>query len=372
MKDTILTYLRKYYPFAHILEYDTEEEVKDMRFNDYKGSRVMHFFILFLQSLPWLCGLGFVVSFIPSVNIDYSFFMPFINKQISLAGIIKIVSISGLIGFGTNRLAIQMLFRPLDKRPIWGQGLIPAQKDRIIYALANGMHDHILNPDLIRKRLENTGLIDRINNILIDGTSGIMQDQALRAELKKIIFDSLEEYINQQKVKKEFLDLIDQRVESNVEGVPKFLLRTFKRLNPADYEAVIHKVIENIPEISLDILHKIEDEMNRWVAFIRIQRSVTSEFIMSVLTETLEKIDIPSLLRGQMSHFDEERLEKMVREATNEQLLYIQYLGALLGMMGGMLIWQPELMTLVYIILFGILYIVDLIIYRLNNSRIEN
>lgn len=372
MKDKIRTYLTKYYPFDQILSHDPEEPGKEQSFNAYKGSRFLHYFILFLQLLPWLCVLGFIVSFIPSLNPDYTFTLPYFNREISMEGIIKIVSIGGLIGFGTNKLAIRMLFRPVHKRPVWGQGLIPAQKDRIIYALANGMHDHILNPSLIRARLDDSGLVKRINDILIDGTSGLMQDETLREELKKIIYQSLDEYVNQQKVKKEFLNLIDQRVESNVEGVPRFLLRTFKRLNPADYEAVIHKVIENIPKISLDILHKIEDEMNRWVAYIRIQRSVTSDFIMNALTETLEKIDIPSLLRGQMEHFDEVRLEKMVRDATNEQLLYIQYLGALLGMLGGLLIWQPELMTLVYAIVFGILYIIDIIIYRLTQSRIEN
>jgi len=370
VKEKIKTYFDQYYPFEELLE-EEEKQSRKLTFNEFKGSRLLPYFIMFLQALPWVCMLGFVVSFFPAFQLNYSFTIPLMDKQVSLTGIIKIISISGLIGFGTNRLAIRMLFRPLKKRPIWGQGLIPAQKDRIIYTLANGMYEHILNQKLIRKRLDESGLVKKINNILIDGTTGIMRDQALRDELKIMIYESLDDYLKQKEVRKEILGIIDQRVEANFEGVQKLIFQTYKRLNPADYESIIFKVVDNVPHVSLDIIHRIEEEIDRSVAYIRMQRGVTYEFIMRTLTDAMDNIDIPSLLRGQMKHFDEARLEKMVREATNEQLLYIQYLGALLGMLGGLLIWQPELMTLVYLMLFGILYLIDLLLYRLKFRKLE-
>ena len=367
MKESIILYFQKYFPFKEILG---EAEVKDSSktLGTFKGSIYLHYFILFLKALPWLCGVGFLLSFFPQLDTNYSFTLPLVQIPVSFQGILKIISISGLIGFGTNKLAIRMLFRPVVKRPVWGQGLIPAQKDRIIYTLANGMHEHILNPELIHKRLESSGLVKRINNLLVDGTRNLMHDQELRKELKRLIVQSMEDYLNQESVKKEILGLIDRRVQDNMEGVGKFILNTYKRLNPEDYQAIMNRVISDIPKVSLEVLHKVEQEISSIDSYLDQQRGNSEEFLEKALINTLDQIDIPNILRGQMQHFDEVRLERMVRDATNEQLQYIQYLGALLGMLGGLLIWQPELMLMVYGFLLGILYIVDIIIFRIQNK----
>ena len=69
-----------------------------------------------------------------------------------------------------------------------------------------------------------------------------------------------------------------------------------------------------------------------------------------------------------MAHFDEARLERMIWEATNEQLLYIQYLGTVLGIIGGLIIIKPAVMGPIFLLVFGILYLVDNLLYRLKQS----
>lgn len=367
MKESIIRYFQKYFPFRDILGNPNEQD-PELIPETFQASRYLHYFILFLRVLPWLCGLGFFLSFFPQFNSSETVSLPFYPYPISFNGLLKTVSISGLIGFGTNYLAIRMLFRPVIKRPIWGQGLIPAQKDRIIYTLANGMHDHILNPALIHKRLESSGLVIKMNNLLIDGSQNLIQDRELREELKQAIVKGMEDYLQQESVKQEIFGLIDQRVQANMEGVGKFILNTYKRLNPDDYKAIMNKVLADIPKVSQEVLNKMEKEIGSISTYLEQQRLASQEFIEQTLIKTLEQIDIPSLLRGQMEHFDEVRLERMVREATNEQLQYIQYLGALLGILGGLLIWQPTLMGLAYGLLLGILYLIDILIYRIKNN----
>src|SRR5699024_10100300 len=58
-----------------------------------------------------------------------------LGYTLNFSGLLKIVSVSGLIGFLTNWVAITMLFKPAQKRPLLGHGLIPAQKNRIAYRL---------------------------------------------------------------------------------------------------------------------------------------------------------------------------------------------------------------------------------------------
>ena len=65
-------------------------------------------------------------------------FMPLCATTFALSflwdwhGLIRSCSVAGMIGFATNWVAIKMLFWPRESRPIFGQGLIPSQRDQLI------------------------------------------------------------------------------------------------------------------------------------------------------------------------------------------------------------------------------------------------
>ena len=63
----------------------------------------------------------------------------FFGKTLPLEGVLRIVSVSGMIGFLTNWMAITMLFQPRKRRPLLGQGLIPAQRERVVFRLAQAV-----------------------------------------------------------------------------------------------------------------------------------------------------------------------------------------------------------------------------------------
>jgi len=380
--DAFTKYLRIYFPIDSLLE-KSETNQEHLAFNRFRVSPAKRFFMSLLQISPWLCGVAFGLTFgtillaqlgqglgtasglgrllapVPSFYAAYS----------GLIRAVNIVAVSGLIGYGTNYIAIRMLFRPVVRRPIWGQGLIPAQRDRIIYTLAQGMHKHVLNQDLIRKRVEETGLVKKVNNLLIDGSSGLILDQDLRETLKDFIRKSMEDFADREDVRRDIREVIDTRLEQNLEGGFKgFLLQTYKRYNKQDYEAAIDKVVADIPRVTLDVLGRLEKELDSLAGLIQDRRTYTEEQIMKLFVNLLNRIDITDLLAKQMAHFDEAKLERMVWEATNEQLLYIQYLGTLLGILGGLLIWRPEITGPVYLLAFGLLYGLDRLIFRFQQK----
>ena len=386
MIDTFKSFLQKYYAFDTLFK---KGEVSDrpLGFNQFKLSTSKRLVMNALKISPIFCTIGFASLFLMQLAGQVSGFELFqslgwseglqnvgnLFSQYALFNALYIISVSGLIGYGTNYIAIRMLFRPVNKRPIWGQGLIPAQRDRIIVTLAQGMHKHVLNQDLIRKRVEQTGLVKKVNDLVMDGTSGIIKDEELREVLKKMIFDSMNEYAQREDVRKEIRDIIDDRLENNLEGgLKKFLLQTYKKYNEKDYHEVIDKVVNDIPKVAIEVIEKMEQQLDRVSAYIRMQKGYTEKQIMNIFVDLLNRIDITSLLAKQMEHFDEAKLEKMVWEATNEQLLYIQYLGTVLGILGGMLIWQPQIMGGIYILLFTSLWLLDNAIYKFKNKPIEN
>ena len=339
-----------------------------------------------LKITPWICGLGFGASFfiimVAEYGIGVEFLQPIASLHTKLDGgsgpfrelinALNIICVSGLIGFGTNFLAIRMLFRPVERRPIWGQGLIPAQRTRIIYTLAKGMHTHILNQELIRKRVEDTGLVKKVNNLLMDGSSGMVQDTDLREELKSTLYQGMVDFAGREDIRKDIREMIDVRLEENLEGgVKKLVLQTYKRFNKDDYDAAIDKIIQDIPKVAQEVMNKMESQLDTVAAYIRKQKKFTEEQIMMVFMDLLNRIDITTLLANQMAHFDEAKLERMVWEATNEQLLYIQYLGTILGIFGGLLIWAPGIMGGVYLFGFLILFALDQLLYRIKSKKTQ-
>ena len=336
-------YFKKHFSFGQLLGGDEEETGKAPAFNRYKASPLKHALVTALRISPWICGLVLLVV----LGLEIGLSEAEKAHYTSLIDILKTVSVGGLIGFGTNFLAIRMLFRPLKKRPLLGQGMIPAQRDIIIGSLAKGMHTHILSQRLIRQRLEESGFVKRINDVFFYGTIGMIRDKELISETKTALNKTLTTYFEKEEVKTELKTIIDQQVEQKADkGLKRLVLNTYKRLNREDYDALLDQIISDIPDSIHDIIERWEGELEEGIVWLKDNRRAADLFLMRLITNVLNKLDIEALLARQMAHFDEERLERMVWDATNEQLLYIQYLGTILGMLGGLVIWNAWMLVI--------------------------
>ncbi|MDX2283012.1 MAG: DUF445 family protein [Bacteroidia bacterium] len=360
-------FFERHFPFGSLLQ-QRQSPDDTLSFNRFKLPAHFGLVMAALRLSPWICGLGFAVTYLLTV---FDAWIPALDAAgSSWVQAVNVLSVSGLIGYGTNYIAIRMLFRPIERRPIWGQGLIPAQRDRIIFSLAKGMHTHILSQELIRKRIEETGLVRRINELLLDGSAGLLSDQELRAEVRSALYELISQYANRSDVRQEIRMLIDQQLEQNFDGgLKKFLLQTYKRYNKEDYHEVIDRIVADIPRITQDVIRRLEPQLDAAAEWLQGQKPASEAWMMQTFADLLDRIDITSLLAQQMAHFDEQKLERMIRDATNEQLLYIQYLGAVLGVLGGMLIWQPAVMGPVFLAGLAAAWGLDEALYRYRKAR---
>lgn len=378
---SVKAYFSEHFPFEQLLggEPPVAEEGTSA-FNQQGYSTTSQKVILFLLKIsPWICGAGLLVALgmsfgFPYLKMTLADTFSFLGGEISYAQLqnfVKNITVGGLIGYGTNYLAIRMLFRPVEKRPLLGQGLIPAQKEIIIGTLAGGIQKHVLNPNLIMDRIEESGLIKRLNDILIQGTESILRDEELREAIKHYLYENLNGYFQKEEVRKELRNLIDKQVEKKADkGLKKWVLSTYKKVNRDDYEALIDQVILDLPEGTMDVIARLEGEIDEGIAFINKQKRASELYMTRFIMKLLNKIDIKGILANQMKHFDERKLERMVWEATNEQLLYIQYLGTILGMLGGLIIWN-ENMVWIYLIAMGVIFGLDNLIFSFKKKKIE-
>jgi uncharacterized membrane protein YheB (UPF0754 family) len=88
-----------------------------------------------------------------------------------LVRLLLLIAIGGFIGYITNKIAIKMLFRPVNPvriGPFTLQGVFPKRKDQMAISLAETIEQELLSKDVIVDTLLSQENIDRLRPILED------------------------------------------------------------------------------------------------------------------------------------------------------------------------------------------------------------
>lgn len=94
---------------------------------------------------------------------------------------VLLVLIGGLIGWITNKVAIKMLFRPINPHKVLGitfQGVFPRRKDQMAISLADTIEKELLSKEVIMNQLLGEEKLD-----------------AIKKKLKEVIIEKLVEAI---------------------------------------------------------------------------------------------------------------------------------------------------------------------------------
>lgn len=311
--------------------------------------------IKLLFIFPVFLLIGFGVSFLWDFN---SLSTTLFGFKISFEGLLRILSISGLIGFLTNWLAIKMLFRPTHRRPILGQGLIPAQKERIAYRLARAVSEDLINPEIIKKKIHESQAITKYREKATDYIRTIIDDPNFRHDLKGLVVDYVDEMIADPEVRATLAKTVIQQIEGAIEqnSFERVALKAYSFLKGQEMQDLVEEALIKVPtgvEKGLDKLDVFLDDLpNR----IDKHSSTIEDLVTSLLYKLINQLDVHALVEDNLRQYDEKRLEILIKNASNDQLQYIQYLGAVLGTFGGFVIWQPiaSLTIITFIILLVI------------------
>lgn len=320
-----------------------------------------------LKVIPWILLIGFIVSFFydfEGKSIDVFYY------KFSIEGLLKILSISGLIGFLTNWIAIIMLFRPQERRPLLGQGLVPAQKKVIAEKLSNAVNKNLINPEQIKSKLSQSGILTNVLKELESGIKNLGNDEEFKDELFLIISDSTREYLQNPVVRENITSVLMEHLEGSFtdKSIEKYVFKLYRNLRRDQLIKTIDNAILTIPDTIYthrasfsSTIHSIPDEISSHSEKIE-------EFLISGIDEILHRIDLRSLIEDNLNRYDEGRLEELIKSSTIDQLNYIKYLGAILGVLGGLVIWNPLVSLLVLGTLFGSYFILDSMLYNIKKS----
>lgn len=316
-----------------------------------------------LKPIPWILLSIFLMSFFWDFQgVSSTFF----QLTLSFEGILKIISVSGMIGFLTNWIAITMLFRPLKKRPLLGQGLIPAHKERIAYRLAFAVSEDLINPNLINQKIKDSKAIQKYRKLTLAHLKRVTTTDAFRKDLKDWLMNYIRSIVQNSEFRKSISEQLLNEIDNSLQDkiLEKAALKTYTFFRGQSLNEMIDELLQKLPvtaERNINFLDEYLDDLPRK---IYANSDQIDEMILQVLDRLVNELNVQKLVEENLRKYDEKKLENMIRNATNEQLKTIQYLGAVLGTIGGFVIWEPILSLIFLSTLFGSVYLIDRMMFK--------
>ena len=192
-----------------------------------------------------------------------------INNNYYWVNFIFAVSLSGLVGLGTNSIAIRMLFRP--KYPTcfgkWRQGILPRHQDEIADTIGEAAKIEIMNEENIRAYIEQSTIIENT----IKEVSFFLQKAIENKKTRDIIHQKIIEIYNEyaddifekliEKTDKAIVDFFSNKWDSETfwKNIRPQIEKGFEKLNVEEEftKKIISQLVDAAPEISLIIKNAI-------------------------------------------------------------------------------------------------------------------
>ena len=318
-----------------------------------------------LRLVPWVLALTFVASFawdFPGTSFTIG------GRTVVVEGLIRIVAVSGLIGFLTNWLAITMLFQPREPRPIVGQGVIPSQRERVAYRLAQAVSDELINEEIIIAKIHESGLAARYRDLALAVATDVLDDDVFRREFKSVVQQSLERTLTADAVQDRIVQFTAEQLERSAgSGLPGFALRTYRLLNEDDFQKRLRSAVEQLPHSLDPVLDEVDPLLDALPERLERRADTVESLLTQLVLRFVEALDVERIVLENVRDYDERQLEALLKRTTNEQLTYIKYLGGVLGAGGGLVIWAPVVALTGFAILGGGIYLLDEALYRARN-----
>jgi uncharacterized membrane-anchored protein YjiN (DUF445 family) len=292
-----------------------------------------------LRIVPITLLALFVVSFFWDFQ---GLSLAFFGDILPLEGVVRIVSVSGMIGFLTNWIAITMLFQPRAKRPLLGQGLIPAQRERVIFRMAQAVTDELINEEIIKQKIQKSGVIAKYRQTAVSTVRGIVEDPEFREDVKDLLVDYTSRVLNSKEVRDRLAEITTERLEEHAgTGIGGLAFRMYRYFREDDFQNRLDTVIQELPKTLDTVLDRTDHLLDRIPAKLEDRADDIERWATKTVLGFVEQMDIHQMILENMQLYDERQLEELIKNSSNEQLNYIKYLGGVLGFFGGLVIWQP-------------------------------
>lgn len=280
--------------------------------------------------------------------------------------------VGGIIGYITNDIAVKMLFRPLrplylfGKRIPFTQGIIPKERDRIAHSIGQVVGRELINKETLKENLLSQEMYVKVerninewlltqkqskktirqmlyelsNPKTVDDLSDTLKDKVTSLSYQKIVSLELGGVLSESACHeiKGHLGMFAMFMnDSVIESAKVKLEELINTMICEKAEDVIYEVVDREGDHLLDT--PIEDMMVNLEAYMpKLKYILLKQYtymIENQLGNMLSAIDIEKIVEDKIKAFDMLELEKLILDIMAKELRAIVWLGALLGMVMG-------------------------------------
>ena len=284
--------------------------------------------------------------------------------------LLRSCSVAGMIGFGTNWVAIKMLFWPRESRPIFGHGLIPSQRDQLVGKVANDVLENLINEELILQKIEETRIVERLSEAAIEKLQVVVRDPEFKEDIRQMVLT----YVSELASDPAFRARLAARAEASLEEFagPRlrgWMMRKARDLWRGPLIELLNQEIEDLDQ-TIDVgLESLDSVMERLPAALASRQKDIDHVLTRMLVGLVHEVDIHAIVHEQLATVTTEQLEQGFREFSDDKLSYITLLGGVFGVIGGtVIVWPLPAIGTLALAVVG-LGISDLIAYRVIRSR---
>ncbi len=285
-------------------------------------------------------------------------------------GVIRSCSIAGIIGYSTNWVAIKMLFWPRQSRPIFGQGLIPSQREEIIRKVADEVCEKLINEEIIRRELDQSRLIPRLTEESTAELRRIVRDPEFVADTKAILREVLGDLVRNPRFRAELLETIEGRVaEYAGRSLTGWFVGRLRGVWREPLFRIANAELDRLPETVDRLTVDADALLARVPAELEQRLDALDAALTRWLMALVREMNVHAIILKQLSTVTTEQLEQGFRDFADDKLGFITLLGGILGLLGGFVIVWP-LESLAVIGALGlVLTALDAVLYRWLRRR---
>lgn len=324
--------------------------------------RLMHV----LPALPWVLGALFVAA-VAGLDLDgylvtyqearlsllkdgqlitqsIPLGLPSAVLSVSLDRLLLTISVSGLIGYATNWLAITMLFQPRRRRPVLGQGFIPSQRAIVIDRLSRAITTHVVNAEHLKVHIQKSGILHWGRRFAVQLIANIVADPEFRNDSQTLARRLTEDMLAKKEVKTRVVQIALTRLMEAPKPIGP-AIKLYETMNRASLEHQFGKVLDVLPGSVDAVWDEINARLDQLPANIDAAADEVEEWLTRAILHLIGQLNMYDLIASNLAKLDANEIETIIKSTARAELKYIRYLGGVLGAVGGLVILDTWLIA---------------------------
>ena len=286
--------------------------------------------------------------------------------------------VGAVIGYITNGIAIKMLFRPIKPIKIgkfilpFTPGIIPKEKDRLAKTVGQVVSRELLNEEVFKIALMKPEMIadirtkvysiieilkedkrtfkeageeilteSKLNFLVKSGEENVtfaIYSRVINMEIGKIIVEKIVKSFKEGTMS-QFLGPMGFLIKDGfIEGIGQKIEPVISEMIANESESIIKKAVEDESlKLQFRTIGESAEKIEEYKEFIADSIIfMYKKFINEGLSNSLEKLDIQTMIQEKIMAFDTLEMEKLILEIMHKELKGVVWLGALLGAIMGL------------------------------------